>query len=123
MRNPLSQCPVCNGQLRIAKLMCDECGIGLEGDLPASRLSLLSGDQEQFVETFLVSGGNIKEVERQLGISYPTVRKKLDEVIRALGYAPRSQMKRREEVLDAVDRGEISPKEGIQLLRELQGRA
>jgi len=102
--------------------MCDGCGIALEGDLPASRLSLLSVDQEQFVETFLVAGGNIKEVERQLGISYPTVRKKLDEVIRALGYAPRSQMKRREEVLDAVDRGEMSPKEGIQQLRELQGR-
>ena len=123
MKNPLSQCPVCNGPLRIARLVCDACEVALEGDLPASRLSLLSLDQEQFVETFLVAGGNIKEVERQLGISYPTVRKKLDEVVRALGYAPRSQIKRREEVLDAVDRGEMSPKEGIQLLRELQGRA
>jgi len=114
---------VCNGPLQIVRLTCDVCGISLEGDLPASRLSLLSGDQQQFVETFLVAGGNLKEVERELGISYPTVRKKLDEVIQVLGYGPRSQIKRREEILEAVDRGEIPPKEGIRLLRELRDHA
>jgi hypothetical protein len=114
---------VCNGRLQIARLTCDACGISLDGRLPASRLSLLSAEQEQFVETFLVAGGNIKEVERQLGISYPTVRKKLDEVIHVLGHGPRAQLKRREEILDAVDRGAIQPKEGIRLLRELRDHA
>ena len=123
VKKPLSQCPVCNGQLQIVRLTCDACGISLEGDLPASRLSLLSGDQQQFVETFLLAGGNIKEVERKLGISYPTVRKKLDEVIQVLGYGPRSQIKRREEILEAVDHGEIPPKEGIRALKELRDHA
>jgi hypothetical protein len=123
VKKPLSQCPVCNGQLQIARLTCPACGISLEGDLPASRLSLLSADQQQFVETFLRAGGNIKEVERELGISYPTVRKKLDEVVQVLGYGSRSQIRRREEVLEAVDRGDIPPKEGIRLLRELRDHA
>ena len=123
MRKPLSQCPVCNGQLQIARLTCDGCGISLEGDLPASRLSLLSGDQQQFVETFLLAGGNIKEVERELGISYPTVRKKLSEVTQVLGYGSSSQIKGREEILEAVERGDIPPKEGIRLLRELRDHA
>lgn len=120
MRKPLSQCPVCNGRLQIARLTCDACGISLEGTVPASWLSLLSGKQQQFVEVFLVAGGNIKAVERELGISYPTVRKKLDEVIQVLGYGPKAERKRREEILDSVDRGEIGPKEAIRLLRELQ---
>ena len=123
MRRPLSQCPVCNGRLQIARLTCDACGISLEGTVPASWLSLLSGKQQQFVEVFLVAGGNIKEVERELGISYPTVRKRLDEVIQVLGYGPRAQLRRREEILDAVDRGEMRPKEAIRLLRELRDHA
>ena len=121
MRKPLSRCPVCDGRLQIARLTCDACGISLEGTVPASWLSLLSGEQQQFVEVFLVAGGNLKEVERELGISYPTVRKRLDEVIQVLGHGPRAQRRRREEILDAVDRGEIRPKEAIRLLRELRG--
>jgi hypothetical protein len=117
MRKPLSQCPICAGQLEPVRLRCVSCDLILEGNLPASRLALLSPDQQQFVEVFLLARGNIKEVERELGISYPTVRKKLDEVIQALGHAPESERMRREEILDAIDRGEISAKEGIALLR------
>ena len=117
MRKPLSNCPICGGQLEPVKLKCISCDLNLEGKLPASRLALLSSDQQQFVEVFLVSRGNIKEVEKELGISYPTVRKKLDEVIQALGHAPEAERMNREEILDAIDRGEISAKEGIALLK------
>ena len=117
MRKPLSNCPICGGQLEPVKLKCISCDLTLEGKLPTSRLALLSSDQQQFVEVFLVSRGNIKEVEKELGISYPTVRKKLDEVIQALGHAPETERMNREEILDAIDRGEISAKEGIALLK------
>ncbi len=117
MRRPLSQCPVCGGQLEPIKLKCTLCNVTLEGNLPASRLALLSSEQQQFVEVFLITRGNIKEVERELGISYPTVRKKLDEVIQALGHAPQPERMKREEILDAIDKGEISVKEGIALLK------
>lgn len=117
MRKPLSQCPICGGQLEPVKLKCVSCDLTLEGRLPASRLALLSPDQQQFVEVFLVTRGNIKEVEKELGISYPTVRKRLDEIAQALGYAPQVERMEREEILDAIDRGEISAKEGIALLK------
>jgi hypothetical protein len=117
MRKPLSQCPICAGQLEPVKLKCVSCDLILEGTLPASRLALLSPDQQQFVEAFLMVRGNIKEVEKELGISYPTVRKRLDEIIRALGHAPQAERMRREEILDAIDKGEISAKEGIALLK------
>lgn len=117
MRRPLSQCPICHGQLEPVKLKCVSCDVTLEGRLPASRLALLSSDQQQFVEVFLVARGNIKAVEKELGISYPTVRKKLDEIAQALGYAPQTERMQREEILDAIDSGEISAKEGIALLK------
>lgn len=117
MRKPLSRCPICAGQLEPVKLKCASCDVTLEGKLPASRLALLSSDQQQFVEVFLLARGNIKEVEKELGISYPTVRKKLDEIAQALGYVPRVERMQREEILDAIDRGEVSAKEGIELLK------
>lgn len=117
MRKPLSQCPICAGQLEPVKLKCASCNLALEGKLPASRLALLSPNQQQFVEVFLITRGNIKEVERELGISYPTVRKRLDEIAQALGYAPQTERMEREEILDAIDSGEISAKEGIALLK------
>lgn len=118
MRKPLNRCPVCGGQLEVVKMRCSRCNLTLEGDFPTSRLGLLSSEQQQFVEAFLVARGNIKEVEKELNISYPTVRKKLDEVISALGHAPRDEIMKRHEILDAIDRGEISAREGIQLLKK-----
>ena len=104
MRKPISRCPLCNGQLEPAKLRCTSCEMTMEGRFPSSRLSLLSSEQQQFVEAFLVSRGNIKEVEKELGISYPTVRKKLDEIVEALGYAPHEKRREQLEILDAIDR-------------------
>lgn len=117
MRKPLSRCPICEGQLEPVKLQCTSCDVALEGKLPMSRLALLSSEQQLFVETFLMSRGNIKEVEKRMGISYPTVRKRLDEVIQALGHAPESERVSREGILDAIERGEISAKEGIAILK------
>jgi hypothetical protein len=117
MPNPLSRCPVCDGQLEPVKLKCVSCDLTLEGKFPAPRLALLSSEQQEFVEVFIVARGNIKEVEKQLGISYPTVRKKLDEVVQALGHAPQAERLKREEILDAIDKGEISAKEGIVMLK------
>lgn len=67
---------------------------------------------------FLTSRGNIKEVERLLGISYPTVRSRLDAIIEALGYrVEREEDQRRKEILEAVNKGEISSEEAVRLLR------
>ena len=119
MRKPISNCPVCDGRLEPVKLKCASCEMAMEGRFPISKLGLLPSDQQQFIEAFLVGRGSIKEVEKELGISYPTVRKKLDEVIDALGYAPRVKRQEQLEILDAIEYGEMSPQEGIAAMQAL----
>lgn len=119
MRKPISNCPVCDGQVEPVKLKCVSCEMVMEGHFPISKLGLLPSDQQQFIEAFLVGRGNIKEVEKELGISYPTVRKKLSEVIDALGYAPRAKRQEQLEILDAIECGEMSPREGIAAMQSL----
>ena len=120
MLKPINRCPLCDGQFEPVKLRCRSCEMTMEGRLPVSRLALLSAEQQQFIEAFLVARGNIKEAERELGISYPTVRKKLDEVVQALGHAPAAQRREQEEILDAIKRSEISPREGIAAMKSLR---
>jgi len=120
VRKPISRCPVCDGHLEPVKLRCTSCEVAVEGQFPVSRLALLASDQQQFVEAFLVARGNIKEVERELGISYPTVRKRLDEVIQALGYPPEAERLEQHEILDAIDSGEMTPQQGVALMRALK---
>jgi hypothetical protein len=120
MLRPINRCPLCDGQLEPVKLRCSSCETTLEGRLPMSRLALLSAEQQHFVEAFLVARGNIKEVERELGISYPTVRKKLDEVVQALGHAPAAVRREQEEILEAIERNDLSPQEGIAAIKALR---
>ncbi len=120
MTNPVHNCPVCQGPLQPVKMRCSSCELTLEGHLPISRLALLSNDHQQFIEAFLLARGNIKEVEKELGISYPTVRKRLDEVIGALGHISPAQQRQQHEILDAMERGELDPQEGLALIKALR---
>ena len=105
----------------IARFRADMEGFRLLLDSVDDRLERVE-EQQQFVEAFLVSRGNIKEVERELAISYPTVRKKLDEIAQALGHAPVARRREQEEILDAIDRGGMSPKDGIAAMKALNSR-
>jgi hypothetical protein len=117
MPRSLSQCPACDEALEPVKLACTGCGLQIEGNLPISRLAMLSAGQQRFVEVFLLVRGNIKEAERELGVSYPTIRKKLDEVVRVLGYPTKVERESQDEILDAIDRGELDPQAGIARLK------
>src|SRR5271163_5364413 len=90
MRPLILKCPSCNGDFGVAKLHCHSCGITIEGDFSVPALLRLNRAQLDFVEVFLKNRGIIREVERELGVSYPTVRARLDEVIAALGYSAKS---------------------------------
>lgn len=79
-------CPVCANTLHVTRLQCGHCGTGLDGAFALGRLQALTPEQIQFVETFIKSRGKIKDVEGELGISYPTVVARLNEVVRAMGY-------------------------------------
>src|SRR5574338_1182166 len=84
-RDVISTCPVCEGELTISRLHCRSCGTALEGEFGVGRFGRLSREQLSLLESFLRSRGNLKEMERELGISYPTVRGRVDALVRALG--------------------------------------
>ncbi len=86
-RDVISTCPVCEGELLISRLHCRSCGTALEGEFGVGRFGRLDREQLSLLESFLRSRGNLKEMERELGISYPTVRGRVDALIRSLGLA------------------------------------
>jgi hypothetical protein len=81
----IATCPVCTGELTITRLHCRNCGTALEGEFGVGRFGRLTREQLGLLESFLRSRGNLKEMERELGISYPTVRGRIDALVRALG--------------------------------------
>jgi len=108
----------------ITRLRCPHCDVSIEGRFSAGRLAMLTPEQLQFVEVFLRCDGKIKRVEDELGVSYPTVRSRLNEIIAAMGYeVPHTEggedltPERRRQVLDDLAQGRISSEQAIELLR------
>jgi hypothetical protein len=119
--NPVvSKCPICSAQLKVVRLECDGCGTRLEGSFSLGRFHALSPDQLDFLETFIRARGNFKDIERELGISYPTVRSRLDAMIRALGFPsqaePDRESERRKEILRELAEGRIAADDAANLL-------
>jgi hypothetical protein len=82
----ITQCPVCHDPLIVARLYCPSCATAIDGRFSLGRLAKLSEEQLAFVETFVHCEGKLTRMQEELGISYPTVRSRLEDVIRALGY-------------------------------------
>lgn len=115
----ITNCPVCSKQLKITKLQCTHCQTTIENEFELSKFSALSQEQLQFIEIFLKSRGNIKEVEKELGVSYPTVRGKLDDIISSLGYSTNKKVEiDKKKVVMMLEKGEISAEEAISMLKE-----
>ena len=129
----ISTCPVCASELAVTRLHCRSCGTTLEGDFSVGRFGRLNRDQLTLLESFLRSRGNLREMERELGISYPTVRSRVEALVRALGFGPRADAddvddpageeavppKTREEILQALARHEMSADEAAAAIRAL----
>lgn len=123
-----SRCPVCSEEMTVTRLRCMHCDTAIEGTFEVNRFARLSREHLVFVEVFLKARGNIKEVERELGISYPTVRGRLDAVLEALGYrvdpaaaeeVTRGKQHRRKEILDALNRGELTSEDAVRQLKNI----
>ena len=114
----LSKCPVCSSRLKVTRLKCNGCSTVIENQFELSKFDYLNSEQRGFIEVFLKSRGNIKDVEKELGISYPTVRAKLDEVITALGYVVAKQKPSidKKEIVDMLEKGEITADEALRML-------
>ncbi|MDP4143331.1 MAG: DUF2089 domain-containing protein [Bacillota bacterium] len=116
----ITQCPVCSSKLTVTKLKCRKCDTVIENNFELSKFSYLSTEQLNFIEVFIKCKGNIKDVERELGISYPTVRGKLEDVIAALGYSAPAKAKQDDnsEIISRLEKGEISAEEALNLLKK-----
>lgn len=88
MKKLISKCPCCNETLRITTLQCPECGMEMKNDFELSAFDRLSNEQYAFLVAFLQQRGNLKNVQNELGVSYPTAKKKLDDLLMALELAP-----------------------------------
>ena len=122
--NPvIGQCPICRQSLHVTRLHCRHCDTSVEGHFSLGRLYQLTQEQLQFIETFVRCEGKITRVEQEIGMSYPAVRSRLTEVIRALGYEVGDSTEKnisseeRQEILARISKGELSAEEGIELLR------
>ena len=117
----LQECPLCSGTLQVRELYCPRCRIRIQGDFepPHSRLLSLGRKELEFIELFVRLRGNIKEVEKALGVSYPTVRGMLDGVIKNLGYSVAKQpdAEKRMEIIEKVRKGELSAERAAELLK------
>ena len=87
----IATCPVCSGALAVTRLRCGDCGTVIEGEFGVGRFARLTREQTVVLESFLRSRGNLRDMERELGISYPTVRLRVEALIRALGFGPRDE--------------------------------
>lgn len=121
------RCPVCAGELTVTRLQCLACETAIEGRFRLGRFSRLSTEQLGFLEVFVKNRGVIKDVEAELNISYPTVRARLDELLRGMGYptggddrSPRqAQAEKREErrrILEALRAGSIGAEDAAKRL-------
>lgn len=119
-----SNCPVCGGEYEISTLTCKKCKSELNGRFEGCEFCALNEGERAFLSAFIKCRGNIKEVEKELGISYPTVRNRLDNIIARLGYEQRqdasSVREERKKVIQQLENGEISADEAAEILKNLK---
>src|SRR4030043_377570 len=114
-----TRCPLCGGEITVTRIYCQNCDTTLEGRFTGGPFSQLTKEQLSFVETFVRCEGKITRMEIELGLSYPTIRNRLLEVIRALGYEPgteepgRLSEVDRQRILEDLDQGRISAEEAM----------
>lgn len=121
VKEVLGKCPVCGEDTKVTKIHCDNCNTSIDGSFSLCRFCKLTPEQKLFAEVFIKCRGNIKEVEKELGISYPTVKNKLEDTATALGYqsAPETQNSEdKSDILKKLNNGELSVEDAINLLKE-----
>ena len=118
-----SRCPVCRSEMEITRLHCSTCDTTIEGRFSGGPIAHLPSEHLDFIVTFVRCEGKINRMEQELGLSYPTIRNRLHEVIRALGYEPGKDEpvevspETRSTVLADLEAGKISADDAMRILR------
>ena len=117
-RSAPRDCPVCGERLMLTRLSCRSCGTELSGEFESCEFCSISPEDRQVLRVFLASRGNMKELERHLGVSYPTARARFDSLLGKMGIerAPAAPAANRLELMEQVARGEIGVDEALKRL-------
>ncbi len=125
MKEMPAECPICGGVIVITRFECADCDSAINGRFAGGPFSQLNKEQIDFVETFVRCEGKISRMEGEVGLSYPTIRSRLHEIIRSLGFEPGASdepqelsEEERQQILEDLDEGLINVDEAIQLLHE-----
>src|SRR3954470_18353519 len=115
---PINQdCPYCGGSMVVSRMSCGHCSISVDATFPMSRLSTLPVEHQKFIEMFVLAGGNLKEIAEQVGVSYPTIRSRLDKVIEVLRGEIAKTRRVQGNVLDAVEPGKTNAEAAAKLIK------
>lgn len=119
-QRPLTnECPYCNAAMAVTQMTCGHCQVSVNADFPMSRIAGLPIEHQRFIEMFLLAGGNLKEIAEQVGVSYPTIRSRLDKVIEALRGEIAKTQRVRGSVLDAVEPGKTTAADAARLIKRI----
>lgn len=117
-RRPPLNCPVCNERLALTRLTCPACDTELAGGFATCEFCVLTNEDREVLRVFLASRGNMKDLERHLGVSYPTARARFDALLSKIGIdRPAGALAQtRVELMEQVARGEIDIEEALKRL-------
>jgi hypothetical protein len=110
-------CPYCSHPMTVSRMTCQQCRISVEAAFPAARLANLPVEHQRFVEIFVLAGGNLKQIAEQAGVSYPTVRSRLDKVIDSLRQQIAATQEVRGTILDAVSADQVAADEAARIIK------
>ena len=117
---PIStECPYCNSPMAVTQMACGACQVTISAPFPMSRLAGLPIEHQRFIEMFVLAGGNLKQIAEQVGVSYPTIRSRLDKVIEALRDEIGKTQRVRGNVLDAVEPSKTSAAAAARLIKQI----
>src|SRR3989440_6918255 len=112
-----NECPYCGSALAVTRMTCSHCSVAVDAAFPMSRLASLPVEHQRFIEMFVLAGGNLKEIAEQVGVSYPTIRSRLDKVIDALRAEIGKTRRVQGNVLDAVEPGKTNAEAAAKLIK------
>jgi hypothetical protein len=105
--------------MAVTQMSCEGCRLSITADFPMSRIAGLPVEHQRFIEMFVLAGGNLKEIAEQVGVSYPTIRSRLDKVIEALRAEIAKTQRVRGNVLDAVEPGKSMAADAARLIKRI----
>jgi hypothetical protein len=112
-------CPYCSQTMSVTRMTCHGCKVSIEAAFPADRLANLPSEHQRFIEIFVLAGGNLKQIAEQAGVSYPTVRSRLDKVIDSLRQQISETQEVRGTILDAVSEGKQAADEAARIIKSV----